>query len=365
MSIAGITRIISGNSSDVYRYDFHSSYDVEHKSVHLDDKPYQCSNCGKVFVQNGDLLKHQRMHMEEKSYQCNSVEQKQKLTPQNIIGQVPYQCSNCDNYFSCQSSLNLHLRTHTGEKPFQCSNCEKCFVFKCALEKHEIMHLVERPYQCSNCDECFAIESSLVQHQKIHNEDSHFHHQILHNEDNPFHYSHCERDVIEKGTIKEHQRINMGNRSYQCSNCDKYFSRRSALVQHQRIHTKENPYKYGSCKKIYTPKDHIKKSQSVNTVIPQKTKSNSSIICQICKTAIIHLSANHLITHLKCHTDFLTFRSKKYHITIKNALKDTYENHWFTYSPWPVDLLSEYKMEIKSSRENIQDDEKEIFIQND
>jgi len=41
-----------------------------------------------------------------------------------------YACMMCDKWFSHKGNLDVHMRTHTGERPFQCSVCDKRFVTK-------------------------------------------------------------------------------------------------------------------------------------------------------------------------------------------------------------------------------------------
>ena len=40
---------------------------------------------------------------------------------------LPFTCphANCDKNFTHQSSLSLHLQSHTGKKQFPCSFCDK------------------------------------------------------------------------------------------------------------------------------------------------------------------------------------------------------------------------------------------------
>lgn len=50
-------------------------------------------------------------------------------------------CSICSKGFKDKYSVNVHIRTHTGEKPFACSLCGKSFRQKAHLAKHYQTHL--------------------------------------------------------------------------------------------------------------------------------------------------------------------------------------------------------------------------------
>ncbi|XP_072395517.1 uncharacterized protein [Diabrotica undecimpunctata] len=53
-------------------------------------------------------------------------------------------CNICSKGFKDKYSVNVHIRTHTGEKPFACSLCGKSFRQKAHLAKHYQTHITQK-----------------------------------------------------------------------------------------------------------------------------------------------------------------------------------------------------------------------------
>lgn len=77
--------------------------------------------------------------------------------------------SQCPRAFSTSNSLDIHFRTHTGERPFQCEFCEKRFSDSSTLLVHKRLHTNENPYMCHLCGRRTKQASNLRSHYK------HFH----------------------------------------------------------------------------------------------------------------------------------------------------------------------------------------------
>lgn len=84
----------------------------------------------------------------------------------------PNQCVVCDRVLSCKSALQMHYRTHTGERPFKCRICGRAFTTKGNLKTHMAVHKIRPPmrnfHQCPVCHKKYSNALVLQQHIRLH-----------------------------------------------------------------------------------------------------------------------------------------------------------------------------------------------------
>ncbi|XP_073467848.1 uncharacterized protein [Aquarana catesbeiana] len=242
----------------------YSSYPEEPQTVRdgailPTDKRFSCTECGKGYHFKSQLNVHKRSHTGEKPYSCPECGKcflfKSKLNEHNIChtGEKPYSCPECGKSFSRTSHLYTHQKLHTGEKPYSCSECGKCFVQKSELFKHQRSHTGEKPYCCSECGKCFSRTSNLYEHQRSHTGEK------------PYSCSECDKCFSVQSNLEKHKMLHTGEKPYSCSECGKCFSQKFNFCKHQRSHTGEKPYSCPGCGKCFSMKSALSMHQRSHT----------------------------------------------------------------------------------------------------
>ena len=83
--------------------------------------------------QSSHLERLQQFHTSSLLNQPIKIETHLKATSSpgtDASGDQKHYCHLCQKNFSSTSSLQIHMRTHTGERPFVCNVCQKAFTTK-------------------------------------------------------------------------------------------------------------------------------------------------------------------------------------------------------------------------------------------
>ncbi|XP_076148761.1 zinc finger and BTB domain-containing protein 49 isoform X3 [Alosa pseudoharengus] len=196
------------------------------------NRNYCCEICRKAFKHPSNLELHKRSH----------------------TGEKPFQCNICGKHFSQSGNLQTHLRRHSGEKPYICELCGKSFAASGDVQRHIVIHTGEKPHLCDVCGRGFSNFCNLKEHEKTHSTDKEFtcdqcgksfnmhrklqKHKIRHSGDRPHSCQTCGRSFGSTGDLRRHIRSHSGEKPYSCEMCGKSFTRSAVLRQHHSIHYK-------------------------------------------------------------------------------------------------------------------------------
>ncbi|XP_044028013.1 gastrula zinc finger protein XlCGF26.1-like isoform X2 [Siniperca chuatsi] len=143
-------------------------------------------------------------------------------------GEKPFSCSECGKIFDCKGSLKRHLKIHTGEKPFSCSVCGKRFTHRANMNQHMAVHTGEKRYSCSVCDKRFTWSTQVKTHRCV-DESSQL------NEVKSFSCSECSKTFGRNTNLKAHMRIHTGEKPFSCPVCDERFTWHHQLQTHNCV----------------------------------------------------------------------------------------------------------------------------------
>ncbi|XP_053267627.1 zinc finger protein 436 [Pleuronectes platessa] len=251
------------------------------------DNFLRCPSCPKTFSRAASLNVHIKTHSGEKVHSCSYCGKRfgradlLKSHKRTHTGERPYCCNMCSKTYAHPSQLRIHKRIHTGEKPYCCSHCGKRFNEHNQLKVHLRTHTGERPYSCQECGKTFSNAGNLRIHERIHTGEK------------PYCCAQCGKRFNGLGDLKTHYRIHTGERPYSCELCKKTFSQAGHLTIHMRMHTGERPYSCSECGKKFTVASSLKLHQRTHT-------GEKEYSCSYCSKSFSR--SGHLKRHELVHT---------------------------------------------------------------
>ncbi|EEC19525.1 regulator of sex-limitation, putative [Ixodes scapularis] len=171
-----------------------------HRTTHTGERPHQCEVCHKRFRKAVNLRTHRRTHAQDQTHPCSLCDQAfpnvTRLRAHNKqCHQESHACEECGRRFQSPLALVAHRRVHSGAAPFGCSLCQRSFSKEAHLHRHMDKHASrkdqcpvcqllcssghqlqihmrthtgEKPYACDLCPRRFTKQVNLKRHLQVH-----------------------------------------------------------------------------------------------------------------------------------------------------------------------------------------------------
>ncbi|XP_077290057.1 uncharacterized protein LOC143913888 isoform X1 [Arctopsyche grandis] len=217
---------------------FHSKKKLAwHKEIH-DDRPKACLHCNEKFIHTASLTRHIR-----RTHNKYFVPD-EKRKSENV------ECTECNNVY-LKSSIEMHMKTHTGGKPHSCVICNKNFTTKWNLKLHKWTHAnrSSKPFKCALCKGAFIRQADYVSHMNAHKSVR------------PYTCNYCGCQFIRKYNCQRHVKEHENEKKFVCDvpDCGKSFHRSYYLTEHLTVHSGVRPFSCNICGKASSTKSNHNK----------------------------------------------------------------------------------------------------------
>lgn len=247
-----------------------------HILLHRGEAGHKCTLCKKGFVTSGLLKNHIRTVHKNKEIKCSYCTKKFKLQTQlkrHIMGvhkkkgnlaKEKVNCNICGKRLTKQC-LNAHMERHSGTKRFQCDVCGQKFFQHLSLNNHMIRHQ-DPKFSCEYCGKSHFTKQEMLTHIRR-----------QHTREIVCTCQHCGKGFVHKTNLIQHVRYcHPGDNEpklvepktpKQCTVCGKIYSSRTSLIHHRRRAHENKEYPCSECEMTFRNlvpfKSHLKKVHNI------------------------------------------------------------------------------------------------------
>lgn len=150
--------------------------------------PYECSECSLLFQTPEDFLQHQGVHFQAQDKESGEPCVLEELRPRDEAPETaegfrihrpadrksaagaaalcakPQKCELCQRTFTSVNRMEAHRRVHE-QGTFECPECGKVFKKATSLQTHMRTHSGVARYLCVDCGSGFTTEMTLIMHR--------------------------------------------------------------------------------------------------------------------------------------------------------------------------------------------------------
>lgn len=181
--------------------------------------PYECSECSLLFHTPEDFLQHQGVHFQAQDKESGEPCILEELRPRDEASEAAegfrfqrptdgkaaavlcaklQKCELCQRTFTSVNRMAAHRRVHE-QGTFECDECGRMFKKATSLQTHMRTHSGVARYLCVDCGSGFTTEMTLIVHRKSHTTD-------------PFHKCHfCSRTFTNMTKYLYHRRSHLNH----------------------------------------------------------------------------------------------------------------------------------------------------------
>lgn len=85
-----------------------------------------------------------------------------------MLQERKYQCKECGAMLKRKEHLDQHMRGHSDLRPYKCDICSRAFKRNEHLTRHSVIHSGTKDFSCNICTKAFSRKDHLRKHKQTH-----------------------------------------------------------------------------------------------------------------------------------------------------------------------------------------------------